>query len=153
MKVATYEDFQRVGSLREEQREALCGFEGVPGAWANIGFYARVNHGKNKSFVEYNEDGEVLAIFGYMNLFCNTYDNWMLVNGDVVSKAPKEALKIIRTGKEYVAALPKGRHQTTVRVDFPRGQKFMEALGFCKEGLMKQYINDLDVYMYSYIKD
>ena len=153
MQSASYQDFLDLDVLRPEQSEAHSGFAGVVGQWKNFEFYARMHWNKNKCFSVRSSSGDLLAVFGYINLFQDTYEDWMLVNGNAVNIAKAEALRVVRAGKEFVAALPVGRHQTTVRVDFPVGQRFIETLSFLREGTLRKYVDGLDVHLYSYIKD
>jgi len=95
-------------------------------------------------------NSEVIAVFGLKQMWTGVAEIWALTS-ELVHKYPvhfhKECLKLIKTHGDV---LELHRVQCSVRADYPEGLKWIESMGFKKEGLMEKYgPNKMDYYLYA----
>jgi len=103
----------------------------------------------NKSMF-YN--GELVMIVYVGQVTPSTIELCMLV-GENVKKVPlRKMLRVIKEEFEKVKKLTTVRIQSTVIADFKAGNRFATALGFKKEGTLRQFNYGKDFTMYGLIK-
>lgn len=84
------------------------------------------------SLCEYNR---VLGCWGLLPLWSGCSEAWMLVSPEIGFGS----LSVVRSIQGILDVAVEHRIQTSVLASFDKGQKFIEFLGFQKEGLMKKY--------------
>ncbi len=93
---------------------------------------------------------DVIAVFGLKQMWPGVAEIWALTS-ELVHKYPvffhKECIKLIKTHAEV---LKLHRVQCSVRADYEEGLKWIESMGFKKEGLMEKYgPNKMNYYLFS----
>lgn len=142
------EDALNIKNVREEQSESaitlrlLKEYPEMYTSNPNNGVYS----------IKTKDDKDVLAIAGTFFIRPELYESWMIVPEDALEIANKNMKTIVKDAKTFIKILPTGRFQTYVRKDFKKAQRFLEFLGFEKEGLMKDYYPNMDCYLYALIK-
>lgn len=101
-------------------------------------------------------DDIIVGVGGAAILWKGVWEFWLILAGDskldglhgiVAFDAIKEKVDEIIEDNKIVRA------QATARLDFPKGIKMLEALGFEREGLLRRYAPDgASVYRYARIK-
>ena len=104
------------------------------------------------AYTIYHEE-DVVACVGVAKIVSGVSEIWA-ITGELVAKYPKDFHKIC---KEIIAnAIDKGnlhRLQCTAEVDYDRTIKWLERLGFEREGTLRNYTTDgRDMYIYSIIR-
>jgi hypothetical protein len=101
-------------------------------------------------------DGVIVGVGGASLMWGGVYEFWLILTKDsnrngthsiVAFEAIKKKIdEIIKENEIF-------RAQAVVRLDFPKGIKMLEALGFQREGLLRRYTPDgASVYRYSRIR-
>jgi len=101
-----------------------------------------------------DEEGNVLLSFGILPSSETVGNLWAFISDD----ARGHGIKMIKFGRAVVehGLTEKGfrRIQSIVRADRPEYQRFTEALGFTKEGLMRKAApNGDDLWLYSRVSE
>ena len=101
-------------------------------------------------------DGVIVGVGGAAMMWKGVYEFWLMLTKDskldgahgiVAFEAIRKKIDEIIEENNIVRA------QAVVRLDFPRGIKMLEALGFQMEGYLKKYTPDFcDVYRYAKVK-
>ncbi len=101
-------------------------------------------------------DGVIVGVGGASMMWKGVYEFWLILTKDskldgahgiVAFEAIRKKIDEIIEENNIVRA------QAIVRLDFPRGIKMLEALGFIAEGYLKKYTPDgCDVYRYAKVK-
>jgi hypothetical protein len=93
--------------------------------------------------------GEILCICGYVNLHPGCVEVYTYMSQNV-TLYPKQLLKgmreVLKECDEFA------RVQTSVVADSDVSVRFIERLGFEREGLMRKYIHGIDYYRYARVK-
>jgi len=98
-------------------------------------------------------DGEIIACGGIMPLWKGVGEAWV-VTSPLVLKCSFSFVKVIlRKLPIFSNILELERVQTTVDVEHTTSIKWVERMGFVREGLMHKYINGRDYYRYALIKE
>lgn len=100
-------------------------------------------------------DGVIVAVGGASIMWEGVWEFWLIMTKDskrngvygiIALEAIKKKIDEIIEDNNIIRA------QAVVRLDFPKGIKMLEALGFHLEGYMKKYTPDFcDVYRYARI--
>ena len=98
-------------------------------------------------------EGELVRVGGLVVYWDGVGELWLMLTSNCKREGfhgVAALLTIRRTVDELIEKNNLWRAQATVRTDFPQACRMVEALGFEKEGLLKQYCPDkADVYMYA----
>jgi len=102
----------------------------------------------------YLEDGTIIAAAGIVMQFGRVGAAWMMMR----TCASKHLLSVYRGTVEWMKIVWEHydlvRLHTYVRADFPAGARFVEKIGFKKEGLMRKFCPDeTDAWLYAKIRD
>lgn len=98
-------------------------------------------------------DGEIIACGGIMPLWKGVGEAWV-VTSPLVRVCSFSFVKVVwRRLKVFTSILGLERVQTTVDAEHEVSIKWVERMGFIREGLMKQYINGRDFYRYALIRE
>lgn len=84
-------------------------------------------------------DGEIFAIVGYSPIHALAGELWSLISERVEEIPVTFHRACARAMDAFVTANDLKRVQVVVKEGFTQGEKWAEALGFTKEGLMKSY--------------
>lgn len=119
---------------------------------------------KNYPFIEVSEEshavttifeGEIVAVGGLLVHWEGVGELWLLLTDHCRKDGIYGVMALTaiwNTIKRLIKDNNIRRAQCTVRVDFPEAIKMVEAFGFEREGLMKEYTPDgCDVYRYARI--
>ncbi len=99
-------------------------------------------------------DGDILLLVGVLPLWEGVGEIWTIFPQNAKELFRRNPRNILKVTKKYLNLLPFRRLQTVVRSDFKVGVKFVEHLGFQREGLLKQYGSDKkDYYRYALLKE
>ena len=132
-------------SLRKEQSELLLAID-------NFDQYGIIiSNTYNPITVELNN--KIILIGGIMRLLPHSGEGYFLI-GDTFTEAFKSHGKSLIKGiRRYIQDSPFKRISTYVREDFPEAQKFIEVLGFRKEGLMNKVTADIqNAFLYAMVR-
>jgi len=102
-------------------------------------------------------EDEVMAIVFFANKWAKHYETYLFVNPKIWELSIMERVKIGLKGIKVFNAFKKEynpiRVQANCLVTFKTGIKFVEKLGFLKEGLLKKFGHDgTDYYRYGWVK-
>lgn len=116
-------------------------------------FFIRANGNLLEKFPSITEvvDKTYIACGGFILLWPNTAELWAKVSPECnqyVVEMNQIALNFI---SDTARALHLSRLQATVDKEFLMAKRWIEFLGFKKEGLLKKYFNNRDYLMYSQI--
>lgn len=100
-------------------------------------------------------DGRVVGVGGASMMWKGVWEFWLILTKDSKREGAHSivALEAIRKKiDEIIEENSIVRAQAVVRLDFPKGIKMLEALGFEREGLLRRYTPDgASVYRYARI--
>lgn len=92
---------------------------------------------------------KVVAVFGVTMIWPGCAEVWALVSDDLKTIPFWLHKKILNGIKFYETNLKLRRLQATVKVDFEMGHKWIKALGFKEEGILREYgVDGSDFYIY-----
>jgi hypothetical protein len=95
---------------------------------------------------------EIMSCGGVMLLSQGVAEIWTL-NGPLIKKYPIEFHKFILDCRDkFQKQFNLVRMQAPIQSDIEMNIKWIESLGFKREGLMRKYYGDKDFYMYSRIQ-
>lgn len=98
-------------------------------------------------------DGRIVACAGVYHLASYIGEAWALISEEFVNGPVRLKAKVIKAMKDGIASANIQRVQANTEVDFIEAQKFLEALGFEKEGIAKAFNPDgRDSVMYGMAK-
>ena len=98
-------------------------------------------------------DGEIIACGGIMPLWKGVGEAWV-VTSPLVRVCSFSFVKVVwRRLKVFAGILDLERVQTTVDAEHEVSIKWVERMGFMREGLMRRYIDGRDFYRYALIRD
>ena len=87
-----------------------------------------------------------VCIWGYCIVWEGRHHFWALMS----KESARCMLNIIKIGQEKLDQMRVRRMEATVSCDFPQAIKFIERLGFTREGRLAKFFNDgNDAYMYA----
>lgn len=94
------------------------------------------------------KDGIVLAIGGFVPIWEGRYYSWLLISKDI------KKLDFIPLFRYAISTLKgKRRIETTMDMEFKEALRWIEMLGYKKEGILKSYTPDgKDEYLYARIE-
>lgn len=107
---------------------------------------------KGYGFTIYHED-DVVACIGVTKIVSGVSEVWA-ITGKLVEKYPKDFHKMCKRIIEYAFEIDNlHRLQCTAEVGYDRTIKWLERLGFEREGMLRNYTPDgKDMYIYSIIR-
>ena len=94
-------------------------------------------------------DNKIIAAGGMVELWDHVYEGWIMATADIKNHPIATARIIKRIFKKQMPLHKVQRLQTTVKADYEIGHKFANWLGLTQEGLMKQYLDGNDYYLYA----
>lgn len=99
-------------------------------------------------------DGHTFLCVGILPMWDGVGEIWTMFSEDASKHFKHNTREFLQTIRHYLELVPYRRLQTIVKKDFKIGQKFVEHLGFKKEGLLKQYdMHKRDYYRYALLKE
>lgn len=100
-------------------------------------------------------EGKIVGVGGMIILWEGVGEMWLMLTADCKREGVFGimAFETIRNKvNELIVEYKMRRVQCTVRIDFPKAKRMVEALGFRQEGIMLEYCPDsCDVYLYARI--
>jgi RimJ/RimL family protein N-acetyltransferase len=98
-------------------------------------------------------EGVPVGCAGVMFMWKGTGHAWILFDNDPVQSLKREAYTLVlQELAEMVKVMELRRVQATCRIDLPHAIKYLEQLGFTREGRLRKYdIAGNDHYIYSMI--
>lgn len=98
-------------------------------------------------------DGRIVGLGGITILWDGVGEGWLILTKDVLTRKVESYRCIYRLMLKLIEENKLRRIQAHVRTDFRQAIKMIEALGFEREGLLREFCPDkCDVYMYARIK-
>ena len=89
------------------------------------------------------EDGHLVGAAGIYRVWDGVGEAWLLPSERLLAR-PRKAVKAVRQFLDDIAERENFRRvQATTHADFHRGRRFLEWLGFEKEGLLRGYGPDV----------
>lgn len=102
------------------------------------------------SYTVYADDGFVVACAGVHEFWEGYGLCWAFVSAKVKLYMPA----LVGVVRDFLDRAPFHRLEAAVDVDFKNGHRFIRALGFQREGLMRKYTSDKrDHVLYSIVKE
>ena len=100
------------------------------------------------------DNGHLVVSGGIIPIWERMGEAWLIPSDQI----PKYKLKIIKTLRDHISSITEEdglrRLQATVRTDYEVAVRFIEFMGFKREGLMKNYGPDgVDHFMYARIPE
>lgn len=109
------------------------------------------------TYTVFDDRGQVIGIFGWENISDTVAECWAIPSARLKTSAhaAHEYIKAIRsvitTGFRTIPEL--NRAQAVCRADQPACARFLEALGFRREAVLKEYCDDrVDGYLYALLR-
>ncbi len=97
-------------------------------------------------------DGQVIFCGGLVPFWPGTAEAWLVTHPTLAQKYAKDIYQIATSFTLfYGKILNLKRLQCTVQSDFELAIKFVEHIGYRREGLLKKFIGEHDYYMYALI--
>ena len=115
--------------------------------------WAKVCHANGPSFTAVEGD-KILCCAGLKVVKEGVGEGWMVLAEEGTDKkyAKNVYVQTLLHLGEMIKDLNLHRIQAWVRCDFPLGVKFLEGMGFEREGIMRKYdVDKMDCYLYSLI--
>jgi len=98
------------------------------------------------------DEGEVLACFGICNIYGGVGTAWAFVSDKARHHGASLPKAMIAKLKECFDVMKFHRLQTVVRIDSKEYQRFVELIGFQREGLLRKATpSKQDVFLYSMV--
>jgi len=94
------------------------------------------------------EDGKILAIAGAREVWPGRAIGWGLLCEDIGVKV----IPIVRSIHRFFRDCPFPRVEAEIAVEHEKAVRWIEALGFQREGLMRTYWHGKDFYLYSRVR-
>ena len=95
------------------------------------------------------DEGRILGMAGVAPKWEGSAIAWGLLSGSIGATFPV----LHRAAARYFAVAPFARIEAHVAVEHPAGARWVEMLGFQKEGVMRKFFNSRDFLLYARVRD
>lgn len=106
---------------------------------------ASFNYGAGLTIIS---EGRIVACYGIVPTHTRGFV-WAAFANDITSFEIRTVIRSMKNWCETVLEHGFTRLEAAVRIDFPKGGRFLDSLGFTKEATMKCYLQDNDYDLYA----